>query len=85
MDRRTESDGQQTHVRKKGQNQKQSWGSDVQSSRQRAEGKSEGGAAEPPDQSTIPPVVSVETVTGLMPCVSFSIKEIVCEIKSLHH
>ncbi|XP_029701415.1 uncharacterized protein KIAA2012 homolog isoform X2 [Takifugu rubripes] len=56
MDRRTESDGQQTHVRKKGRTQKQLWGNDVQSSRQRAEGKSEGGAAEPPDQSTLPPV-----------------------------
>lgn len=73
MDRRTESDGQQTHVRKKGLTQKQLWGNDVQSSRQRAEGKSEGGAAEPPDQSPPPPVVSVQTLTGLMPSLSFSI------------
>lgn len=77
MDRRRESDGQQTHVRKKGRTQKQLWGNDLQSSRQRAEGQSEGGAAEPPDQSTLPPVVSVETLTGLMPPVSFSIMEIV--------
>lgn len=77
MDRRRESDGQQTHVRKKGRTQKQLWGNDLQSSRQRAEGQSEGGAAEPPDQSTLPPVVSVETLTGLMPSVSFSIMEIV--------
>lgn len=81
MDRRTESDGQQTNVRKKGRTQKQLWEKDVQSSRQKAEGKSEGGAAQPLDQPTLPPVVSVQTLTGLMPSVSFSINEIVCEIK----
>lgn len=76
MDRRTESHGQQTHVRSKGQSQKQLWGNDVQSSRQRSEEKSDGEVEEPLDQSTLPPVVGVKTLMSLMLSLILSIKDL---------
>lgn len=66
---------------KKGRSQKQLRGNDIQSRPQGAEGRSEDDAAEPPDQSTLPPVVSVKTLARLMPPAIFSIKEMMGEIK----
>lgn len=74
LEKRTESDGQKIHLRKKGQSQKHLWGNDLQSIRQTSEkGTSE--AAEPPDQST--PVVGVKTLISLMLSLILSIEEIV--------
>lgn len=75
LERRTESDGQKIHMRKKGQSQKQLWGNDVQSIRQRSEKEGSSEAAEPPDQST--PVVSVKTLISLMLPLILSTEEIV--------
>lgn len=71
LERRTDSDGQKIHIKKKGQSQKELWGSDVQSMSQRPEEKRTSEAAKPLEKPT--PVVSVKTQVPVHTVVDFTV------------